>query len=86
MVVALDLKRDRVSIADVDETRIFLPGADEKPATASGQFLELGDGILVTAVFAPHYAEYAKFGIVGLPSEYSHDLAILIFRQSVLDR
>src|SRR5262249_47798347 len=69
--------------ADIDDSRV-LTGALQYGRTASRQPLQVDARTLVAAVFAPHHAEDAEFGVRGLPFQDRNDALVFGFCQIVL--
>ncbi len=65
MVVRFDLECDRIAVADVDDPGVFARTLQHQ-FTARGKFLEMDARAFVGAMFAPHHAENAEFGVGGL--------------------
>ena len=84
--MALDLEGHCETVADVDKARIFFSRADQEPSTAARQFLQFGNGVLVAAMFAPHYAVHAEFGLVGMPLQNLNDPGVLFLVEAVFLR
>ena len=69
MIVTLHFKRDRPTVADIDDTCIFFAGFDQNIRTSSRKFLQLFFRVLVRAVLAPHYGENSQLGKIWLAAQ-----------------
>ena len=76
MIVRFDLKSDDPAAANANDAGILTRPLHHVLAL-SGKLLQVDAGTLVGAVFAPHHAEDAEFGITGLAAEQSDDLLVL---------
>ena len=83
VVVRLDLERDDVAAADIDDAGV-LPGALHHQFAARGQLLEMNARTLIRAVLAPHHGEDAEFGVSGLAAQDIDHLLILAGRELML--
>ena len=84
MIVRLDFKRDGQPVADVNNTGIFLPRADEDARRLGGKGLEERPGVFVGAMLAPHDGEDAQFGVSRFASKQRLDLLVLLGSEIVL--
>ena len=78
-----DLVRDRQTITDIDDARIFAGSLEDSRAFCR-KAAEMNTRALVAAVLAPHDAEDSEFGQRRLAFEDIDDLPVLAFRQVVL--
>src|SRR5439155_18444250 len=83
MVVRLDLERDGVPLADIDDACVFT-GALQHHLAARRELLQMQTGALVRAMLAPHHAENPELGVVGLAAENRDDLLVLGVRKLML--
>ena len=70
VVVRLDLEGDGPAVADIDDAGV-LAGPCSTQLAAGGQLLQVQARALVGAVLAPHHAEDAELGVVGLAARGS---------------
>ena len=82
MVVRFDFEGGDEAVADVDDAGIF-SGALHTLA-ARGQALQMDLARFVGAVLAPHHAENAQFGDVGVAAENFLDAGVFGGREAVL--
>ena len=75
VIVRLDLERDGVVAADIDDARVLARPLQHQLA-ARRQLLQVQARALVGTVLAPHDAENAKFGIGGLAPQQRNDLVV----------
>ena len=83
VVVRLDLERDHVAAADIDNPRV-LARALHHQAAPRRQLLQMQPRALVGTVLAPHHAENTQLRVAGLPSQDGDDLPILVRSQLML--
>ena len=85
VVVRLHLEDGAPAVADVDGTGI-LAGAYDDLRPGRGQRAQMDAARLVGAVLAPHRAQHANLGGVGLAAEPAQRKVILFIGQVVLER
>ena len=83
VVVRLDFEDGGQPVADVHHAGVLARALQDLRA-AGGQALEVDAAGLVGAVLAPHHAEDAELGEVGLAAEDFLDAGVLFGRQPVL--
>ena len=84
VVMTLDLEGHGPAVADVDDACILLARLDQNTRAGGRELAELGTGILVGAVLAPHDGENAQFLEARLATEDGEDLLVLLGGESVL--
>ena len=84
VVMTLDLEGHGPAVADVDDACILLARLDQNTRAGGRELAELGTGILVGAVLAPHDGEDAEFLEARLATEDRKDLLVLFRGESVL--
>jgi hypothetical protein len=80
MVVALDLERDRLAVADVDDAGVFAWPLEDT-VSRTGQPLQEERRMLVAAVLGPQEREDRELEMIRLPVEQVADPGELAVRQ-----
>ena len=83
VIVRFHLEDGGEAVADVDHAGIFAR-ALQHLRRARGQALQVHAAGFVGAVLAPHHAENAEFGEVGIAAENFLDARVLVGREAVL--
>ena len=78
VIVTLDLEGHGPSVADVDDAGILLARLDQDARTGGRELAELGPGVLVGAVLAPHDGEDTEFLEARLAAEDGEHLLVLL--------
>ncbi len=78
MIVALHLERDGPTIADINDTCIFLAGFYQNARPGSRKFLQFFLRVFIGAVFTPHYGENSQLSKIGFaPEDFLNSLEFL---------
>ncbi len=85
VVVRFDLEGDRQTVSDVHQTGVLFAGFFQRAGAGTGQLFQLGDGVLVAAVFGPHNREDTQLGVGGRTSQDFQDFLVFFFAQPVLE-
>jgi hypothetical protein len=81
MVVAFDLERDRLALAEVDDAGV-LARSLEDARRVGGEALQQPRGVLVRTVFRPEQREDGELEMVGLAAEQFADSVELPVREA----
>src|SRR5207247_9427127 len=78
MIVALHLKRDGPTIADIDNPCIFLAGFYQNARPCSWKFLQFFLRVFIGAMLTPHYGENSQLSNIWLePDDFLNPLQFL---------
>ena len=84
MIMALYLEGHGPSVADIDDPGILLSSLDQDTRAGGWKLTQLGTGIFVGAMFAPHHGEDPQFLKARLAAQNGENFFIFLRRETVL--
>jgi len=82
MIVGFDFEDGAEAVADIDDAGVFTGALDDAGA-GGGEAFQVDAGGFIGAVLAPHDAEDAELGEVGVAAEDFLDAGVLVGGEAV---